>query len=182
MRLGIDLDGVVADFNEGWMRLYNDDFGTDLVPEMVRTWDVFLDLTHFKSSAAFWKWARNDRGPGLFRNLPLFPGALESLNRLSRNHSIVIITTKPRWANAETFAWIADNNIPTREVHITGRKWEVDCDVYLDDGPHNLEALVLERPDRTTCRFVRPWNQNVPGAVDVDTWDTFEALVDKQFC
>jgi 5'(3')-deoxyribonucleotidase len=55
MRLGIDLDGVVADFNEGWMRRYNDDFGTDLVPGMVRTWDVFLELTHFNSSAAFWE-------------------------------------------------------------------------------------------------------------------------------
>jgi len=33
MRLGIDLDGVVANFNAGWMRRYNDEYGTDLKPE-----------------------------------------------------------------------------------------------------------------------------------------------------
>lgn len=182
MRLGIDLDGVVANFNAGWMDLYNEENGTALTPDMVRTWDVFVPLTKFDSNAEFWAWARNDGGPGLFRHLPVFPGAVDSLKRLSRNHKIVIITTKPPWANAETFAWIADNGIPTREVHITGRKWEIDCDVYLDDGPHNLKRLVAERPNRMVCRYVRPWNQPVAEAIDVDSWDTFEALVDKQFC
>ena len=182
MRLGIDLDGVVADFNAGWMARYNEDFDAELTPEMVVTWDAFVDLTRFDSSSEFWKWARNGDGPGLFRELPVYPGAVESLTRMSRNHEIVIITTKPRWANTETFAWIADNAIPTREVHITRNKWEVDCDVYLDDGPHNLESLVLERPDRSTCRFIRPWNDHVTGTIDVDSWDTFEALVEKRFC
>jgi 5'(3')-deoxyribonucleotidase len=182
VRLGIDLDGVVANFNAGWMNRYNDEHGTELVPEMVKTWDTFVALTHFESNSEFWEWARNDGGPGLFRNLPIFPEALESLKRLSRNHSIVIITTKPHWANAETFAWIAESGVPTREVHITGHKWKVDCDVYLDDGQHNLEALVDKRPDRTICRFIRPWNKPLQGVVDIDSWDTFEALVDKQFC
>ena len=30
MRLGIDLDGVVANFTKGWMGFYNDQFGTKL--------------------------------------------------------------------------------------------------------------------------------------------------------
>ncbi len=182
MRLGIDLDGVVVDFNTGWMALYNAEFGTDLKPEMVQTWDAFVPLTRFDTNAEFWEWARNDGGPGLFRYLPIIPDALESLQRLSRNHEIVIITTKPRWADAETFAWISESGIPTREVHITRHKWKVECDVYLDDGPHNLESLVIERPDRTICRFIRPWNESVPGTIDIDSWDTFESLVDKRFC
>lgn len=182
MRLGIDLDGVVADFNAGWMKRYNDQFGTSLKPEMVQSWDAFVALTRFNNNTEFWDWARNDGGPGLFRDLPVFPEAIESLKRLSTNHKIVIITTKPRWANAETFAWIAESGIPTREVHITGRKWEVDCDVYLDDGPHNLEHLVVERPDRMICRYIQPWNRAMAGVVDIDSWDTFEELVSKQFC
>ncbi len=182
MRLGIDLDGVVADFLSGWMERYNEDFGADLKPEMVTGWNAFVPLTHFETSAEFWAWARGGEGPGIFRYLPTYPGAIETLRHLSRNHRIVIITTKPRWANAETFAWIADNEIPTREVHITGRKWEVECDVYLDDGPHNLDALVVERSDRTICRFVRPWNAPIQGTIDIDSWNTFEALVDKRYC
>jgi len=182
MRLGIDLDGVVADFNAGWTSRYNDEHGTALTPEMVVGWDAMLHLAHFETEDEFWEWARNDNGPGLFRFLPTYQGALPALDRLSASHEIVIITTKPSWATHETYQWIADNKVPTREVHITREKWRVDCDVYLDDGPHNLHALIAERPDRTTCRFVRPWNEPIEGVVDVDSWDTFEALVEQQWC
>jgi len=180
VRLGIDLDGVVADFNGGWMSRYNDENDTRLSPDMLTTWDAIPGLTRFSSMAEFWAWARNNGGPGLFRHLPVFPGAKEALQRLYRDHEIVIITTKPPWANAETYSWLGDNDIPTREVHILGEKWRVDCDVYLDDGPHNLESLVVERPDRVVCRYVRPWNDPVPGVIDIHDWEQFEALVDQK--
>lgn len=176
MRLGIDLDGIVADFNAGWISRYNAENGTSLTTDQVDHWDAMVDLTEFASDTEFWEWARNGDGPGLFRHLPLFPDALPELNRLASDHTIVIITTKPRWAVHETYAWLSDNTIPTREVHITRQKWTVDCDIYLDDGPHNLEALVARRPDKATCRFVRPWNQPVAGALEVTSWDDFEDL------
>jgi uncharacterized protein len=181
VRLGIDLDGVVADFNGGWMSRYNDENDTDLSPDMLTTWDAIPAVTRFSSMAEFWAWARNNGGPGLFRNLPVFAGAKEALQRLYVNHEIVIITTKPPWANAETFSWIGDNDIPTREVHILGEKWRVDCDLYLDDGPHNLKSLIIERPDRTVCRFVRTWNEPVPGVLDIQSWQQFETLVADKF-
>ena len=179
LRLGIDLDGVVADFNTGWMTRYNAEQGTNLTPDQVTDWDAMIPLTHFTSIEEFWHWARNGDGPGLFRHLPVLPGASSALRRLSRRHQIVIITTKPRWANAETFSWIGDNAIPTREVHIIGRKWLVDCDIYLDDGPHNLEGLVTHHPDRVVCRYVQPWNYPIPGVADITSWEAFEDLVDK---
>jgi len=58
MRLGIDLDGVVANFNAGWMRRYNAEYGTDLKPEMVHSWDAFVPLTRFDTNAEFWEWHR----------------------------------------------------------------------------------------------------------------------------
>ena len=35
MRLGIDLDGVVADFNAGWMDRYNEDFDAELIDALM---------------------------------------------------------------------------------------------------------------------------------------------------
>ncbi len=179
-RLGIDLDGVVADFNGGWMRRYNAEHQTSLTADMVTTWDGLHELTHFEDMRQFWRWARDHGGQSFFRHLDPYPGAVETIRRLNRaGHDIVIITAKPDWAVHDTFEWLADHRVPTREVHVTQDKWEVACDVYLDDSPHVVPHLVRHRgSEATICRFVRPWNEPVEGAVDIASWEAFEAVVD----
>lgn len=180
MRLGIDLDGVVADFNTGWITRYNSDFGADVAFDAVRAWDAIPSLTHFRHMGEFWKWAQDHDGSSLFRHLETYPGAVDTLWRLAKDrHQIVILTTKPPWAIHDTFAWLAEHRIPSREVHILDRKWEVDCDVYLEDAPHNLDDLVANRPDRVVGRFVRPWNHPVPGATDIESWEHFRDFVNS---
>jgi 5'(3')-deoxyribonucleotidase len=182
MRLGIDLDGVVADFTAGWIARYNADFGAELRLDQAQTWGAMLDIAHFETMDEFWEWVANSKNGSIFRHLDTYPGALESLNRLAASHDIVILTTKPDWAIPDTFAWLSDQRIPTREVHILEDKWRVSCDVYLDDAPHQLARLARERPDATVCRFVRPWNQPEHRVHDIEDWDEFEALVDQQWC
>jgi 5'(3')-deoxyribonucleotidase len=177
MRLGIDLDGVVADFTNGWMRLYNAEFGTELTPDLVETWSGALELTHFTSKRDFWDWAHRDRAVSLFRGLDTYPEAVSTLRRLSGEHQIVIITAKPGWAVHDTYAWIAEHRLPTREVHIIAQKWIVSCDVYLDDSPQQLRDLSHSRPEAVVCRFVRPWNRPLDRVVDVAGWAEFAELV-----
>ncbi len=177
-RLGIDLDGVVADFNTGWIERYNAEFGTSLDAAQVERWNAPIGLTHFATMADFWRWAETcGGGASLFRVLQPYPGAVEALQRLARHHAVVIVTTKPHYARHDTFAWLAEHRIPTSEVHIIDHKHEVGCDVYLDDADHNLVSLHSAHPSALVCRFVRPWNRAHPGVVDVETWDDFEALV-----
>ena len=104
------------------------------------------------------------------------------LNSFGSFHSRVSVWGKPGWAIHDTFAWIADREIPTREVHITDTKWRVPCDVYLDDSPRQIVELHSNRPEAVICRYVRPWNTPVFGVRDITSWDDFEALVDKRWC
>lgn len=174
LRLGIDLDGVVADFVAGWISRYNQEFEADLSPLSVQTWDGLHTLTHFRDSTEFWRWASDHGGSSVFRHLETYEGATAALDELARQgHEIVIITLKPDWAVHDTFAWIADHRVPTREVHITSNKWEVSCDIYLDDSPEQLTRYLEERPDRLVCRFVRPWNYPIEGVLDIGTWKDF---------
>ncbi len=180
MRLGIDLDGVVADFNAGWVKKYNQDFEASLRDDAVQAWNGIPALTHFRHMGEFWAWARDHGGGSLFRHLETYPGAVATLRRLQRRgHDIIILTTKPDWAVHDTYAWIAEHRLPTREVHITDEKWRVPCDVYLDDAPHHVYAIHRARPEAITCRFVRPWNRPVPGTLDVHDWDEFSQTVTR---
>jgi 5'(3')-deoxyribonucleotidase len=182
MRLGIDLDGVVADFNAGWMQVHAEEFGTELVPDMVDSWNCLHRLGGFADMGAFWAWASpNERRRSIFRHLQPYPDAVASLTRLAKQgHRVVIVTTKPTWARTDTFRWLADHDVPTSEVHLSDRKYEVDCDVYLDDAPHVLDELVEHRPTATICRFVRPWNEPVRGTQDVSSWAEFVDVVTQR--
>ncbi|MDJ0924029.1 MAG: hypothetical protein QNJ77_05660 [Acidimicrobiia bacterium] len=183
MRLGIDLDGVVANFILGWMTRYNMEFGTHLNEEMVEHWDAAGDLTHFTDMAAFWDWAgAAGGGPTVFRDLIPYPGALSTLNELAANHDIVILSMKPDWAASDTFAWIAEHHIPTREIHLIRDKWRVQCDVYLDDSPAALAALVEHRPEAIVCRYIRPWNDPVIGVRDIRDWAEFCSFIKEEEC
>lgn len=179
LRLGIDLDGVVADFTAGWIDLHRREFGSDLAPDGVTMWDGLHEFAGFPSMDAFWDWARpNGSRPSVFRHLRPLPGALETIRTLADvGHDIVIISAKPDWAVPDTLAWLSDHAMPTREVHLTFDKHEVECDVYLDDAPHVLESLRERRGDRTVCRFVQPWNAPMEGIVDVSGWQDFQRLV-----
>jgi uncharacterized protein len=179
LRLGIDLDGVVCDFNAGWMRLHMAEFGSDLHPEMVVTWNNLHELGGFADMQAFWRWAQgNADRPSIFRHLEPYPGAVETLRALrDEGHDVVIVTAKPRWAIPDTLRWIADHELPTNEIHVRFRKHQVACDVYLDDSPIVLPELAEHRPSAVVCRMVRPWNEAVVGTRDVEDWPAFRALV-----
>ncbi len=180
MRLGIDLDGVVANFTGGWMRFYNHQFGTSLVFEDSKRWEDLVELTHFDDIGQFWAWSSDLDGRSLFWHLEPFPGAIEALKDLaSEGHTLVILTQKPDFAVDDTHEWLERHEVPASEIHIIDEKWAVDCHVYLDDGPHMLPGLVAHRPHRTVCRYVRAWNQPVKGAIDVHDFDEFRDVVDR---
>lgn len=178
LRVGLDMDGVLADFNAGWMARYNRDFGARLQPAMVVTWDGLHQMTHFASMQEFWDWARGE-GHSTFRDAPALPGAVEAAKRIARAHRLVIVSSKFEWAIPDSLAWLAAHEIPSREVHFLWDKTLAACDVYLDDAPHQLEELSRGLPGATVCRMVHAWNDPMPGVLDVHSWDEFEAIVER---
>ena len=179
LRLGIDLDGVVADFNAGWMQRYNREFGAQLHHSQVVAWDGLHGLTHFPTMDDFWTWAQQGSA-SIFRELPVYPGAVETMAALAHDHRIVIISSKFDWAIPDTLAWLSEHRVAAREIHFVWDKTTVPCDVYLEDAPHNLEALVASHPDALVCRMIRPWNRPVPGALDVTGWTDFAHAVEQR--
>lgn len=171
---------MVADFTGGWISRYNAAFGASLTDDQAVTWGAPAELTDFGNMANFWRWARTagDGGRSLFSALRPYPGAVDGLRALLDRAHVAIITTKPGWAIPDTLSWLAALDLPLREVHITADKASVACDVYVEDSPRQLTALRQNRPDAVVCRWVRPWNLPLAGAVDVDDFHDVLAVVD----
>jgi len=178
IRVGIDMDGVLADFNAGWMSRYNKDFGADLDASLVREWNGLHTLTHFETMGQFWKWAQGE-GRSTFRDAPPLPGAIETVKRIGRRHRVCIVSSKFDWAIPDSLAWLADHGVPAREVHFLWDKTLAQCDIYVDDAPHQLEELSMGLPTAVVCRMVHPWNDPMDGVVDVHSWEEFEAVVER---
>ena len=104
----------------------------------------------YEAHGRYRKWAKNINGSSIFRNLDIYEDSLEVLYDLSKmGHEIVIISSKPWWSIHDTLMWLGEKKIPTKEIHFIEDKWKIDCDVYIDDAPYQLDNYVKNVNYRT---------------------------------
>ena len=75
--------------------------------------------------------------------------------------------------------WLGENKIPTKEIHFIEEKWRIDCDVYIDDAPYQLDNYIKNRKDKTIIRFVRLYNDPLEGVYDLEDWNDLIALLNS---
>lgn len=181
MRIGIDLDDVLVDFTGTWTAAYNREFAAGLTPRDITAWDL-LQFTHFGTATELWAWM-GEAVLGDWADANPVPGALDGVRQLADDgHELVIITSKAVGWEWVAYHWLALHNVPAREVHVTSDKASVPvCDIYLDDGPHNLKAYSEAHPEAWVVRYRQPWNFEIPSCWNdtVQSWPEFLALVDE---
>lgn len=178
--LGVDLDAVCADYNAAFRQVAATEMG---VPLESLTTEVSWD---------FGEWGLDREGflalhrtavqqHRMFREMPAIDGASESLWRLSdAGVWIRVITHRlvTNWGHAlivsDTVEWLDTRRIPYRDLCFLGRKPEVQADAYVEDAPHNVEAL--RAGGNTVIVFDQPYNRHMDGP-RASTWTEVEAIV-----
>lgn len=146
--LGVDLDGVCGDYTAAFAEVVADRKGcapADLPAG--RSWDFDeWGLDELGGFESLHREAVLERR--MFRTMPAIDGCAEALWRLSDAGVWIRIITHRlvvHWGHqiavADTVAWLDEHNIPYRDLCFLGRKPEVEADLYVDDAPHNVEAL-----------------------------------------
>ena len=146
--LGVDLDGVVANFYAGLLPIAAEWLG---VPADSLPIEVSYGLTEWGLDAAggyedLHRFAVVQRE--LFRKLEPMPGAAAALRRISqRGVRIRIITHRlfikyfHEEAVTQTTAWLEHHGIPYWDLCFMKDKAAVGADLYIEDSPENVAAL-----------------------------------------
>lgn len=174
--LGVDLDGVCADFYAG------------LRPIAAEWLGVEVSTLSLKVSWGLPEWGI-DKAPGgyealhrfavtqrdLFRILPPMSGAPAALRRLSgENVRIRIITHRffikyfHQVAARQTIEWLDYHDIPYWDLCFMKEKSAVGANVYIEDSPGNVERLREE--GLITMVFTNSTNAHLPGP-RADNWE-----------
>ena len=75
--------------------------------------------------------------------------------------------------------WLGEKKIPTKEIHFIEDKWKIDCDVYIDDAPYQLDNYVKNLKNKVIIRFVREYNDPVKGVLDLNEWKDLIPLLNS---
>lgn len=180
--LGVDLDGVVADFYgymrgvaSEWLGKPLEELPTEVswgLPEWGLTKDTYPAMHRFAVTQR-----------GLFREMQPTPGAPPALRRLSDVGIYIRIITHRlsiahfhKEAVQQTIDWLDHYGIPYSDLCLTGEKVAVGADLYIEDAPHNVEALRTVAP---VIVFTNSTNRHVDG-LRADDWQQAEELVLRQ--
>src|SRR6266550_5923080 len=96
LTVGVDVDGVLADLHQEWLRRYNRDFKDTLVQEDVTEWaiDKFVKpealVLNQNGIAPLFQYLQD---PDLYENMPEIPHAREGLEYIRRRgHDVVLVS------------------------------------------------------------------------------------------
>lgn len=184
--LGVDLDGVVGDYESAFRTCAAELLGRDpatMGPQV--TWDYagcgwgisdrdhFLEL-HTRAVAEL----------GMFRTMDMVEGAAEALWALSdAGVWIRIITHRLNLKGAhavsvsDTVTWLDDHSVPYRDICFIADKPQVGAALYIDDAPGNVTALRAAGAEAAV--FDQAYNRDVDG-LRVRSWADVVALVSER--
>jgi len=181
MKLGFDIDGIVADMGVMMVEHINSTF------DLNHTENVFVNHRIFDNTYVDDPELNKEISVSIYDNvihnedalLLIKPheDAVEAIRKLSKHgHSIHFITARSKAQHSITVSWIRKNLIPFTTIHSVGKNGHrgnlvskgqqaraLNLDFFIDDDPANLPDFYRykKRWRKGVALFTRPWNKNI---------------------
>ncbi|MDP4039166.1 MAG: 5'-3'-deoxyribonucleotidase [Candidatus Pacearchaeota archaeon] len=179
MRILVDMDGVVADFEKGVLDTYrNRHPDKSFVPLEQRT--SFYVKDNYP----------NELQPlveeiylaqGFYLNLPPIDGSLEALSELTSRGDEIYICTSPLLSNPfcvqEKYDWVINHlgKDWTKRMIVSKDKTIVHGDFLIDDKP---EVKGVQQPSWEQILYSQPYNSQV-NSMKRMTWRNWKSVIDS---
>jgi uncharacterized HAD superfamily protein len=183
MKIGVDLDEVLADYLSAVIDFHNASFGSSLKKEdfvSYKFWEIWGGTVD-EAIDKIYEFNKTD----FFKKIKPVPGSQEVLDVLKQNHELFVITSRQQDFANETKAWL-DEHFPGvfQGVHFTNKYSksgesrsklsvcdELEIDVLIEDSlDYALECL---NEKRKVFLLDYSWNQStdLPEKISrVDSW------------
>ena len=171
MKLGFDIDGVIADMSSALIEAMNSEFELDYDESIFVHHNLFKN-TYVDDPELNDKIAQHMRQNVIYNKaavsiLKPYSKVAASLRKLGRQHSLHYITGRPVEQENICIEWLRKNNIPFDSVHAVGRAAKgmtgraLNLDFYIDDEMKHLKSMYKfkNRWRKGIALFRRPWNQ-----------------------
>jgi uncharacterized HAD superfamily protein len=176
MKLGFDIDGIVADMAQSIVDYINKNY------DLEHTVEVFIhhqvSKNKYVEDKKLNKKIIRDIYDNFFLNddivlaTQVFEGAVETIHKLRRHHSVHFITSRSKEIEKSTAQWLRNNKIPFDSLHVVGMSppggsskagfgRQLNLDFYIDDQVKHLEGMYKykKRWFKAPALYRRPWNK-----------------------
>jgi len=158
MRILIDVDGVLGDWQRSYLTLYRELGGRKPRSWAWKRFRSHEDLPDFKQlDPHIW------RSRSLFEDLEVYPGVRPALYRLNQKHSVYFATALPPEHHKVRDKWF-EENFPfiyrQRQVIYSNAKWILKADVHIEDQPQRLAPWLAKNPEGRGYLVNHLWNRS----------------------
>lgn len=183
MRIGVDIDGVLADYHSEYIAFHNQKYGTKFTP---------ADIRHNHFIQAFGK--TDEEAYHLMKEfnhthletLPILEGAKRAIFKLAETHDLYVITARHPSLKGKTDAWLtthfgnvfeeAISSLYTHAGETILPKWKICHEKNISCMIEDKLVTAVECAENNINTFLinREWNQSEtlpPRVQRVYSWD-----------
>ncbi len=170
--IAVDMDGVLADVEAHALNLYYKQSGILLTKKDIEG----RQEAEMLPDGLFYKLVREK---GFFREVPVMPGAIEAIKKLSENFIIYIVSAAMEFPQSlpEKREWLAEYfpDISWRNIIFCGDKSVIKTDYMIDDHAKNLDFC-----QGKAIMFAAFHNQSQNHHPRFDDWDAVTAFFENE--
>ena len=171
MKIGIDCDGVLANFNHAFVELTVRVLGKDLYPGPAGTFDIFTwnypEFFGYTSSDVTKIWDHIKSDPDFWLNIPAYKNtkqAMKVLANLQQSNNDIYFITNRMGVNAkrQTEKWLDRFDMMPTTVLLSKDKGlcatALALDAYIDDKWENCVDVAMQNDTIKVFCMDQPWN------------------------